>query len=1285
MNMAFAVRSCNFVFRNQILFNMKTTSILKMSFAVLAIAICMALQSQTVTSLTLINSGTDTDIRTLSNASTIDLTTDGALLNVRANVSGTVGSVKFEYDEANIGSNGNVSTATESTAPYTMRGDKTGDYYNWTPSIGTHILKVTAYTEASAGGTAGTPLIISFTVVDGGGGTGGGYTPPADAGTGVATNTGELKKWHKITLSFDGPTYKETDVTPNPFKDYRLNVTFTNGTKSYVVPGYFAADGNAGETSASSGNVWRVHFAPDATGTWNWSASFRIGENIAVSNNAFAGTAVSPIDGKTGSFTVGATDKTGIDLRAKGRLQYVGEHHLRFAETGEYFLKGGTDAPENFLAYEDFDNTPDNGGRLKSWAAHAADWKTGDPSWKSGKGKEIIGAVNYLASEEMNVFSFLTMNINGDDKNVFPYVSSTNYSQFDCSKLDQWEIVFAHGEKMGMYLHFKTQETENELTLDAGATSTNRKLYYRELIARFGHHMALNWNLGEENHDQTDQQRKDMAQYFYDNDPYRHNLVIHTYPGEHTLIYTPLLGTNSKLTGASIQTDWDEVFASTKTWVNNSAAAGKKWVVANDEQGDAKIGVPDDSYIGTPSIHSIRKETLWGNLMAGGAGVEYYFGYSLPHSDLTCQDFRSRDKSWDYVRFALSFFKNNNVPFWQMKESASLVSSGWCLSQEGNVYVVYLKNGGIANLTINTSGTYNVKWYDPRNGGSLQNGSITSISGTGAKSLGNAPSSTTEDWVVLVTNANGINMAPIAKITTDKTSGAAPLAISFNASESTDSDGTIASYAWSFSDGSTASGVTASHTFNTVGTYLATLTVTDNKGAVSTANTNISVTGTTTTCGEFTTMMSKDFPLTGFYLDSYTGQQLLAITPSTSPVTSTTVKAFTGESCTYNVTFHGVGESDGQSKFKIFVNNTKIGEYTLATSSLSYEFGTQFNFTINDVNIVNGDIIKVEGITASADGVEWSRARWLKIEFAPVGGGTGGPITDCEAPFEEKDEIVVVEVESIPAATGWVKETSAIGYTGSGYYTWKGGDKFNTPGSGILEYKIKINSPGTYHFRWHNKITSGTSNTDCNDTWLRIPDADDFFAKNGTSIKYPNGGMFVQSTTIVEGTSANGWMKVYCSGTTDWTWSCRTSDSDPHEIYATFNKAGVYTVQISARSNYHAIDRFVLFKDAKYTVAAATSNSLAETVCKESTVTNYSEDLIELSLYPNPASEYVFISMKEKIEGTISVVNTSGIILLKQNITSNEIKLNVSNWSKGLYILIIASNEQLIKRMILVH
>jgi len=144
------------------------------------------------------------------------------------------------------------------------------------------------------------------------------------------------------------------------------------------------------------------------------------------------------MDGETGVFSIVESDKSGRDFRGKGRLQYVGERYLKFAETGEYFLKCGSDAPENLLAYDQFDGTFHNDGHkdnlVKTWEAHLQDWKEGDPTWKGGKGKELVGAINYLASKGMNAFSFLTMNIAGDDQNVFPYVDYDTYDRFDTSK-----------------------------------------------------------------------------------------------------------------------------------------------------------------------------------------------------------------------------------------------------------------------------------------------------------------------------------------------------------------------------------------------------------------------------------------------------------------------------------------------------------------------------------------------------------------------------------------------------------------------------------------------------------------------------------------------------------------------------------------------------------------------------------------------------------------------------------------------------------------------------------
>jgi hypothetical protein len=607
--------------------------------------------------------------------------------------------------------------------------------------------------------------------------------PRKPDGSGAIAISGESKQWHKVTLTLDGPFAHERDTQPNPFTDLAMNVTFTHesGSPNYTVPGYFAADGNAGDSSAESGTKWRAHLSPDKAGKWSYTVSFTKGVEAAINGK---GNPVKPFDGQSGSFTIAASDKTGRDFRAQGRLQYVGKHHLQFAGSKEYFLKAGPDAPETLLAYVDFDNTIANKGKkapLKTWKPHEGDWKPGDPTWQNGKGKGLIGALNYLSGKGVNAFSFLTYNASGDGDNVWPFVGRDTKLHYDCSKLDQWSIVFDHATARGLYLHFKLQENEMDdnrrgmesksgrvpESLDGGKLGVERKLYCRELIARFGHALALNWNIGEENTQSPDEVR-DMVKFLHDTDPYRHNIVIHTFPPQQEKVYTPLLGDKSLLTGASLQNSWSAAHQRTLKWVEESAKAGRPWVVANDEQNPASDGVPaDPGYQGNDgtatqggkkyTMHDVRKLCLWGTLMAGGAGVEYYFGYKLPENDLICEDFRSRDKSWDYCRIALDFFHREKVPFAEMKSSNALIgnakndNSMFCFAKADDIYLVYLPTGGTTGLDLSgAKGNFTVKWFNPRVGGEFISCSVNSVSGGGTVALGNPPADADEDWLVVV-------------------------------------------------------------------------------------------------------------------------------------------------------------------------------------------------------------------------------------------------------------------------------------------------------------------------------------------------------------------------------------------------------------------------------------------------------------------------------------------------------------------------------------------------------
>ncbi len=583
----------------------------------------------------------------------------------------------------------------------------------------------------------------------------------------TAEISGESKTWHKTTLTFRGPFTSEYD-TVNPFTDYRLDVEFSNGTDKYLVPGYFAADGNAAETSAREGDKWRVHFSPPSEGTWNYKVSFLQGRDIAVAVNTEYGEKCFP-DGMTGSIEAGRSDKQAPDFRARGRLMYNGTHFLHFAGTGEVFLKGGADSPENFLGYREFDGTyyggtnkarsgeaaPNSG--LHLYEPHIKDWNEGDPQWKNGKGKGIIGALNYLSSKGMNSFYFLTMNILGDGEDVWPYTDRNERYRFDCSKLDQWEIVFEHADRLGIMKHFVLQETENESLLDCGYLDVQRKLYLRELIARFSHNLAVTWNLGEEHHatewspyGQTYRDTKLMADYLRETDPYNNFIVIHTHasPQQRLKDMTEYLGFRN-VEGPSVQCgNVDQVHDDAKYWLRESAKANHKWVVCSDEIGQHWKGAMPDEF--DPGHDTIRHKVLWGNLMAGGAGVEWYFGYNFPHSDLNCEDWRSRDILWDQTRFALEFF-HKYLPFTEMTNDNEIIRDdiSYCLVKEGEVYAIYMPQGGETEIRL-PQGDYSVEWYNPRTGGDLVKGRLTNVNGGGFRSTGNPPASDGKDWVCLI-------------------------------------------------------------------------------------------------------------------------------------------------------------------------------------------------------------------------------------------------------------------------------------------------------------------------------------------------------------------------------------------------------------------------------------------------------------------------------------------------------------------------------------------------------
>lgn len=95
--------------------------------------------------------------------------------------------------------------------------------------------------------------------------------------------------------------------------------------------------------------------------------------------------------------------------------------------------------------------------------------------------------------------------------------------------------------------------------------------------------------------------------------------------------------------------------------------------------------------------------------------------------------------------------------------------------------------------------------------------------------------------VLITVNTPPGNEAPTAIATATPLSGVVPLEVTFNGENSTDDKG-IVSFLWDFADGTTSSETNPVHTYNAVGVYEVTLTVTDEEGLTGTDTVTITVT-----------------------------------------------------------------------------------------------------------------------------------------------------------------------------------------------------------------------------------------------------------------------------------------------------------------------------------------------------------------------------------------------------------------------------------------------------------
>jgi len=488
----------------------------------------------------------------------------------------------------------------------------------------------------------------------------------------------------------------------------------------------------------------------------------RSGEGVAISAALDVGTPVI-VEDSSGEFQIAERDPNAPGFLKSGALEYVGEHYLKFRD-GPYWIKSGTNSPENLLGYAGIQGTTDQGGIevdfLHEFAPHIDDASsTTDPFFSNSDtgidSRGLTGAINYLSSAGVNSVYFLPLNLGGDGQDTFPYLSPVNTREakthFDLGKLYQWSQIFEHAQRQGILLHVVLAETEiaNERWLDDGSLGLERRLFLREMVARYAFALGLKWNLSEEN-DYPVEFLRQTSDYISSLYWANKRVVVHTHI-ENFDDYEALQG-ESRLAATSIQYTIQSAGEIVELWRERSQQSGQPWVIDMDENTTA---------LGPENATFLRKQALYDIYFSGG-NVEWFMGYApLPvGGDVNVEDFRTRDQMWRFTRIAREFMEQH-LPFWEMSPDDSLVSGegtafggAEVFAKEGAVYAVYLPQAGSdGNASLDLSAAqgdmFEKHWFNPETG--EFDGGSELVEASSSSPIGVPPARLGDDWVVLFT------------------------------------------------------------------------------------------------------------------------------------------------------------------------------------------------------------------------------------------------------------------------------------------------------------------------------------------------------------------------------------------------------------------------------------------------------------------------------------------------------------------------------------------------------
>jgi len=539
---------------------------------------------------------------------------------------------------------------------------------------------------------------------------------------------------------------------------------------------------------------------------------------------------------------------------------------------------------------------------------------------------------------------------------------------------------------------------------------------------------------------------------------------------------------------------------------------------------------------------------------------------------------------------------------------------------------------------------------------------------------------------------SGGNLEPVANVN-GAYNGNAGSNIYFSSNGSNDPDGTIASYAWNFGDGSTSSQANPSHSYSSDGTYTVTLTVTDNNGATASASTTCQI-GTPSCVG----------------VEATSNITLRITTDNYGSETSWTLKNASGATVES-------GSGYGNNTSYTFDWNLSEGAYTFTIND-SYGDGMCCSYGNGSYALKNGSTTLVSGGAIGS-----SESTDLCVAGGSTPPANSAPVADANGPYSANEGSSISFSGSATDADGdaltysWNFGDGSTGsgasathtYASAGSYTVQltvtdgngGSDTDNASvtisavsnpgGSTVLEenyfetgwdnwtdgggdcyrYSGSRSYEGNYSIRLRDNTSTSSSMTSqshdltsFNQVTIEfyfysysMESGEDFF------VKYYDGSSWKTLAAYASGTNFNN--------NTFYSASVTMSRAD-----YSFVSNGKFRFQCDASTNsdHIYIDQVTITASNSARISNASVKQIGNSM--ETARANDFDDLAEISLYPNPATDVMTIAYSIDDNSIAYIYSINGSLVKTIKLTEDNTVVDVQNLRAGMYLLKVVSSEE---------